>query len=351
MFSSVRQRLLLGGAIVVSIVAVLVGVSLWRRHECTARFLAAVQAGQMDVAAEMLSKGADVNARGSEGCTGLFLTAAKGDEEFTARLLSWGADSEARCTDGRAPLHEAAVRGHIEIAAQLLAHGAQTAPCDSSLETPLHLAAETCQPEIVALLLRNGADLSARDRFGHTPLHLAAFRQCENVVRVLLDAGADPNAADSYGSTPLHDAASGFGRGSPIVQLLAEAGADVNALDRDGRSPLRLAMACSHEDVARALLSLGARHDAFTAAASGNIEALKGLLARSVWEARQRDRFGRTPLHWAAEFGQAETARLLVEEGADPEAKDSEGRTPLALALTGKYELVAQILRDHGRTE
>lgn len=104
--------------------------------------------------------------------------------------------------------------------------------------------------------------------------------------------------------------------------------ASVGTHSHDGFTPLHLAAFFGHRELALLLLDRGA-----------------DVNARS-----KSERFARanTPLHAAAANKQVEVARLLVERGADVNAKDGHGFTPLALAANSKSDLLMLLLLEQG---
>ena len=152
--------------------------------------------------------------------------------------------------------------------------------------TALSLACEAGRDEVVASLLGDGQALSGiADNANRRPLHYA---QSERVVRELLARGANDGATDDDGAAAL---VSRLPRQAALVRALLEAGADAR---------------------------------------------LSGPLAR-------------TPLHNAARCNDAEVAFLLLERGAEPDARDSDGMTPLACACsTGATRPLINLLPERG---
>ncbi len=132
----------------------------------------------------------------------------------------------------------------------------------------------------------------------------------------LLSGGWNVDAPGWMGETPLHSAAR---RGLPEIALvLIRRGANVNARRPDRlETPLHFA---SNAEVGRVLIEHGAE-----------VEAL--------------DWSGRTPLHWAAQVGLVDVADLLIQGGADVDRQEQDGSTPLHWAAQeGHHEIVRLLL-------
>ncbi len=140
-------------------------------------------------------------------------------------------------------------------------------------------------------------------------------------VRSKLEQGADPNERDQGNRTPLHWAAQeGF---LDIVRCLIKFGAQLNLVDDLGFTPLAVAAGEGHDAIVRALV---------TAGASPNVKI----------HANENG----TALHLACSWGRTDVVRALVElAGADLNARDGTGKTPLTYALEAGHEELAAYLR------
>jgi ankyrin repeat protein len=212
-------------------------------------------------------------------------------------------------------------------------------------------------------LLHHDASLAGeRTAQGHTALHLAV--EHPDVVRLLLEHGADPNAREKGDNvTPLHVAAAN--KVLESVRLLIDAGADVHGHgDLHDGDVIGWATAPDNHAVMDLLLAHGARHHIFSAMATRNRDLVQHVVEEQPESlSRRRSRFenGQTVVHaaFAPPDGQGflagapdyEMLRLLIDLGADVDATDDKGRTPLAIAtLRGDREAMA-ILRSAGAHE
>ncbi len=171
----------------------------------------------------------------------------------------------------------------------------------------------------------------------YTALHRATCRNQHACMRLLLDRGADVHARDfPDNATPLHLAAS---VGDPeTIRLLLDAGADVNIGSDDYGVGVLGWATCFHrvrEDVADYLLSRGARLNLWTAIALDRVDELRKMISLdpSLLASRMtRNQHRRTALHHAAAKNRPGMVRLLLELGADSNASDATGATPLTTA-------------------
>jgi quinoprotein dehydrogenase-associated probable ABC transporter substrate-binding protein len=189
--------------------------------------------------------------------------------------------------------------------------------------------------ERVALLLDKGADINARNLQGLAPIHGAARQRDSTMIAFLVERGADVNARDSDGWTALVHAA--FRNHVPSIEVLAESGANLEA-GPPGFTPLSIALAEGKFYAAKALLDVGA--SANEPAGADKLTPL--MLVASQREVEQR----------AARLSQGpssvEIAKLLVQNGADVNAKSIKGMTPLMVAAAHDNPPLIGVLAQAG---
>ena len=292
-------------------------------------------------------------------------------------LLGRGADPNARQKNGFIPLHWAAYKGRLEIAQLLLDHGANLKAENEHGATPLHLVSqgdynsEELGVGIAQLLLGHGADPNARQKNNRIPLHWAAYKGRLEIARLLLDHGANPIAEEDDGATPLHEVSRGEYSsqelGVGIARLLLERGADPNARQKNGFIPLHWAAYKGRLKIAQLLLGHNPNpnaeivwgekplnkvsQDEYSSQEHG--VAIARPLREHGMDVDARCKVHATALHYAALAGNSDIVQLLLEHGADPNAENDHGRTPLHSLSRGKDKShdrigIARLLLESG---
>ena len=298
----------------------------------------AAAGGHADVVRVLAESGAASDSRTSRGFTALMFAAQIGDVATAQVLLEAGADLEGRALDGSTPLLVASrsmdalagidwriipsPSGHQDTALFFIHQGADVSATDKRGRTALHAAVETRRPILAKELIDAGAgidgqfrtpppplrgDYISRNSFkGASPFWLAARDANLPMMRILLEAGADPFLPNAYNVTPLM-IASGLG-------------------ENDARRPQDHLVV----DTVRLLLELGS-------------------------DVTVTNRYGQTALHGAASMWEDGVIQLLVDHGANVNAEDQRGRTPLYLVEYGNAnapsESTADLLRQLGAAE
>jgi ankyrin repeat protein len=365
--------------------------------------------GEADVIALLLDAGVDANARGADGQTALMAVARTGRIDAARILLDHGADVNAvEEWGGQTALMWAASQQQPEMIRLLIDRGAEVdarsvvrdwgrrITAESRVKdlnyggfTPLLYAAREGCAECARALVEGGADINLISPDSITPLVMAITNIHWDTAAYLIEAGADVNRWDLWGRNPLYQAvdvnttprggrpdlpSTDATTGLQVIEMLLERGANVNMQlklfapyravgpDRGGDPALTvgatpLLRAVKGGDVAATELLL--RYDPLVdlpnmngltplmAAAGGGYGAAdtrgrfmteqQGLAeARLLLDAgadiNAKDNTGRTALHGATQRGWMEMIRFLVENGADVNAADNNGMTPHDIA-------------------
>ena len=299
-----------------------------------------------EITSMLLDEGVNIEARTEDGLTPLHLAARWNFTPKTIQvLLSKGADIAVRDKGGKTPFDYAKENKHliaspiilkrlkdvgkketesafmleakfwetatVEDVVKILDSGANIEACDSNGATPLLLAAGINKtPEVTSLLLGRGADIQTRDKRGWTALHRAVVSPLPSLVR------------ESYPITP------------ELISLLLDRGADIEAKAEGGLTPLHRAVVDNQHLEIIARWSLDRSYDIEERLAVADRQKLENvsLLLDKGADIEARTESGFTPLHFAAGCA-PEVLSLLLDAGADIKARDSNGATPLHWAV------------------
>jgi len=270
----------------------------------------------------LLKRKAKKNTRDDQGKWPLFYAVAGGHVECLELLLKHRANANlATKKDKKMLLHIAVIEKQTECIPVLLSqkHVKLDARCKGKdalghdwIGTPLALAALSVYYEGIELLVNAGADVNACNKGGRHLLHTIADQQ----VIKSISKGPDGITSVPVPSKDLENRAN-------CAAILLKNKARIDCRDSKARTPLHFA------------------------AMHGNTELADLLLGKSA-DTNVKDVEGRTPLHWAAMFDRISCAQSLVNAEAPLEAQDNELMTPLHLAVKEKHSATAVILIEHG---
>lgn len=280
----------------------------------------------------------------------LFSAVYRGAVGDVERLLVSGVSPKLVDGDGTPALMAATLYGDGRMMEILLKHGADANQANASRATALMWAAHDV--EKVRLLLARGADVNARSESERTPLLVAAaYPGTVEVLRLLLDRGADLRAQDRAGVTAL--ALAVRSADVDVVRFLVERGLDPKALTAGARRAgfARYDLPTTEYLMAQAPVPA---EDLLATVATWQPSALVARwieLGANV-NATTAAQYARTPLMTAvtSEAEGADTLKLLLDHGADPNARTTEGETALDWAIYKGDRAKIAVLEERGAT-
>jgi ankyrin repeat protein len=258
--------------------------------------------------------------------TALIAAAANGHLDLVRWLLSKGANPRRRESDGTRALDWAAQQGHRAVVEELLAHDPELLDLPGfKNRTALIAAAGKGEVELVRALLDRGADPAKRMSNGSRALDWAAQQGHQTLVELLLARDAQLLELPGFRERTALIAAAGNGH-AELTRSLLERGADPRRWMDNGEGALHWACEAGHLAVVQVLL-----------AQDRGLVDLPGKAER-------------TALIAAAGRGHDEVVRVLLERGADPHKRESDGTRALDWAAQEGHQAVVELLlaRDPG---
>jgi len=328
----------------------------------------AVRTNQSETGEFLISRGADIFSANAAGENPLYFALT------SSPLRNWIINKItvlARDGMGNSMLHYAAQWKLNDAVPLIIRNGISVNEPNATGETPLFMAVKTDSPSTIKVLINNKADINARDTQGNSVLHASVRWNAINSVPVLLSNGIDINVHTLSGNTPLHDSVTlemteietiliknranleirnidgntpfmeavrgGF---TSSMQRLAAAKADPLTRNTRGDTPLHLAVGMDRADIAEMLLkmnvSIHARNNRNITPYQLSISISQQLVSALLTNDRVNvpDDSGNSPLHIALrEKASPQIMKTIISKGARINSVDSNGKTPLRLAV------------------
>jgi ankyrin repeat protein len=216
-----------------------------------------------------------------------------------------------------------------------------------TVQTPLHIAARFGAITRAKSLIKKGADIDARDAWGETALHYAAYQGHRDVADLLIDKGAHVNLKNVLSETPLHAAVKG--NQVVVARRLIAKNVEVNAKSWFGNTPLHYAIKSEDvgEDMIGLLIDKGANTNAENSEGQTPLDIAISKNRKEIIElliAKGAD----ISLHTASRVGALAKVTSLIEKEADINTKDTSGRTALHYAVENGHQDVVELLIASG---
>jgi len=262
-------------------------------------------------------------------------------------LLDAGADPNARNTyNGRAIHTNALLTGHTPIARLLEENGAIAEELD--IKDEFRLACVREEDATITSLLDSHPTLKA----DATLLHEAAEHASVRIIDALIAKGFDINGQSKHGRTLLHHYA--MSNNTARIQDLLHQGARIDIRDSSYNSTAAgFAAHCASYDAMRLLLD--ASPSLLDVVCCAYLERAQTLVEKTPSALHQRTERGSTPLHvigsWLHDDPDYDTYNTLVEwllsVGADINARNNQGQTPIEFNLSNGSDTLAEVLSDY----
>ncbi|KAK5981003.1 putative Ion channel nompc, partial [Trichostrongylus colubriformis] len=330
----------------------------------------AVQSGKASVVETLLGSGADIHVRGGElGQTALHIGPCR-------LLLDENANLQLMSNSGETPLHVAAKSCNYDAAQMIVTHMARTLSPEEIRKyvnkrtndgfTAVHYAAEITSEQLhfpgedaklMNLLIDYGGQVDLQSMSSsETAMHMAARSGNQAVLLAMVNKiGAGTvqivqNKQSKSGWSPLLEACARGHTG--VAQILLQHHARIDVFDDNGRTALHLAALNGHLQIVHLLL----QHKAFVnsksktgeaplhlAAQNGHVRVVNVLVQDHGASLEAITLDNQTALHFAARYGQLVVSQTLLALGANPNARDDKGQTPLHLAAENDYPDVVKL--------
>ena len=300
----------------------------------------------------LIDLGANVNAqRTYDKVTPLLLSANWNNFMAVYLLLDHGADANIAAADGRTPLHKAVMKGNQNLVKLFLEKNALVNTQNADGDSPLHTAVSNGFFHITKLLIKKGSNVNLQNKEGRTPLFLGVKNKHEQLIKLLIENEADVSIGYKENSTERFYLVRGKERGRAAwhyvlvkkhllgLFLKLANGGSLNVADfgdvlrsGQGKDPpegTRNKLQKEHESMFKEITDTTLLH---IASEIINEPEIIDLLVKSGANVNAQDAEGFTPLHMAAIHGNLKIVKKLVDLEADVNIVTTDGKNAAELA-------------------
>lgn len=293
----------------------------------------AVKKNDLNTIIDLISKGADVNNFNENNELPLQIAIKMRSIEIIKELIQKGANINVKIHDKDETLIEYAMKESDPDIVLLLAEKSATDILNNDTgETLLHYAAKYNILELVQNMIHKGMNVDTKTNEDVTPLHIAAEYGHYDIVKYLCSVGADVNARNCRNSNALHYAINRSNDALEISKFLIDNGTEIELENCFGYTPLQFSLDRNIE-IAKLLIEKGADVN---------------RIYKNTHYARCN--LGGTLLHWASRgYDNDSIIKFLIENGANINATENDGRTPLCLYIkhSGSTDMINYFI-EHG---
>jgi ankyrin repeat protein len=296
----------------------------------------------------LIESGADLNKeKDHHGNNALLVAASRAkDLKLVDYFISKGLDINSTDDSGNGIFHYASQGGNMDILKQLVARGVSTKRNETTGENAILFASKgrESSQELYTYLESLGVNANVKSKENITPLHyLASSSKDLTIFDYFLGKGVDPNEVDTEGNTALMNAAAR--NQLEVIAFFAEKTDNIDRADKEGRSALTLAIQGNSSEVVSYLISKGANVAikdnngnnlaAYLFGSRGNPRDFDGkvaLLKNKGFDFKQPQADNSSVWHLAVSKNNLDLLKKVSAFGADINAKDTNGNTPLHYA-------------------
>ena len=301
----------------------------------------AVETGNLEMVLLLFDFAGKVNVDDFNYAAALESAVTNGHGVAVHNLLEHGVNVNAKGPNYGSPLLAAIHHRKVDMADILISHGA-----DIQKEDVLTQAVQSRTPQMVELLVKAGVDVETKGPWGNNQLIIAVQYDNMESLKVLLNHGADVNGTGYYGTTALTIAIAQ--RKIPMIKLLLSRGAKASidnafvkaAQSDNGHELLKILIVAGVEGVS-------SQSCVASAAAAGNSRSSK-MLVEAGADIEAKGAWSNSPIIYAVRSGKLDVLKTMLDLGADINATGEYGVTALTSAIGKDNTEMVQYLVSRG---